>query len=132
MITSLGFKAKVRPQKYKKVRYAIVNVSKKDVSKIIREFGKFERLPYKKKRPKHEPTESYFYIARQLAKCMMRSDTLNWHDYGGYTEMTAPSSNINSTDEDKSKRIIVHKTLSQNCSVNKEKSKQSIVNKILL
>ena len=36
-ITSLGFKAKVRPQKYKKERYAIGNVSKKDLSKIIRE-----------------------------------------------------------------------------------------------
>ena len=35
LITSLGFKAKVRPQKYKKARYAIVNVSKKNLSKII-------------------------------------------------------------------------------------------------
>ena len=62
----------------------------------------------------------------------MRSDTLNWHDYGGYTEMTAPSSDIYSTDEDESKRIIVHETLSHNCSAKKEKSKQSIVNKTLL
>ena len=38
LITSLGFKAKVRPQKYKKARYAIINVSKKGLSKIIREF----------------------------------------------------------------------------------------------
>ena len=37
LITSLGFKAKVMPQKYKKARYAIGNVSKKDLSKIIRE-----------------------------------------------------------------------------------------------
>ena len=37
-ITSLGFKAKVRPHKYKEARYAIVNVSKKYLSKIIREF----------------------------------------------------------------------------------------------
>ena len=36
-MTSLGFKAKVRPQKYKKARYAIRNVSKKDLFKIIRE-----------------------------------------------------------------------------------------------
>ena len=77
LITSLGFKAKVRPQKYKKARYAIRNVSKKELSKIIREFEKFEKLPYKKKIPKHEPTDSYFYLARQLAKCTMRSDTLN-------------------------------------------------------
>ena len=41
LITSLGFKAKVRPQKHKKARYAIGNVSKKDLSNIIREFEKF-------------------------------------------------------------------------------------------
>ena len=58
LITSLGFKAKVRPQRYKKARYAIVNVSKKDISNIIREFDKFEILPYEKKMPKHEPTDS--------------------------------------------------------------------------
>ena len=43
LITFLGFKAKVRPQKYKKSRYSIVNFSKKDLLKIIREF---ENLPY--------------------------------------------------------------------------------------
>ena len=53
LITSLGFKAKVRPQKYKKVRYAIRNVSKKDLSKINKELEKIERLSYEKKRPKH-------------------------------------------------------------------------------
>ena len=88
--------------------------------KIIREFEKFEKLPYEKKRTKHDPTDSYFYLARQLANCMMRSDTLNRHDYGGYTKTTAPSSNVNSTDEDESKRIILHKTLSQNFSANKD------------
>ena len=40
LITFLYFKAKVRPHKYKKARYAIGNVSKKDLSKIIREFEK--------------------------------------------------------------------------------------------
>ena len=39
---------------------------------------------------------------------MMKSDTLNWYDYVGYTKITALSSNVNSTDEDESKRIIVH------------------------
>ena len=112
-------------------RYSILNVSKKDLSKIIREFEKFEKSPYEKKRPKYEPTDSYFYLARQLAKYMMRSDTLNWNNYGGYTKMTALSSNVNSTDEDESKRIIVHETLSQNCSANKDELKQSIVNKTL-
>ena len=101
LITSLVFYTKARSQEYKKARHAIVNFSEKDIYKIIREFGKFERLPYKKKRTKHEPTDSYFYPSRHLSKCMMRSDTLNWHDYGRYTKMTSPSSNVNSTDEDK-------------------------------
>ena len=57
MITSLSLKAKVRPQKYKKERYAIGNVSKNDLSNIIREFEKFEKLPNEKKRPKHDPTD---------------------------------------------------------------------------
>ena len=82
---SLGFKTKARSQKYKKARYAIVNVSEKDLSKIIKEFENIEKLPYEKKRPKHEPTDSYFHLERELAKCMMRSDNLNWHDHGGYT-----------------------------------------------
>ena len=42
--------------------------------------------------------------------------------------MTAPSLNIYATDEDESKRIIVHETLSHSCSTNKSKSKRSIVN----
>ena len=41
LITSLGIKAKARPKKYKKERYAIINVSKKDISKIIREFENY-------------------------------------------------------------------------------------------
>ena len=58
LITSLGFKAKVRPQKYKKAKYAIGNVSKMDLSKIIRDFEKFERLRSEKKRPKCDPNDS--------------------------------------------------------------------------
>ena len=62
MITSLGFKAKLRLQKYKKARYAIENVSEKELSKIIGEFEKMEKLPSEKKRPKHEPADSYNYL----------------------------------------------------------------------
>ena len=40
LITSLGFKAKLRPHKYKKARYAIINVRKKYLSNIIRQFEK--------------------------------------------------------------------------------------------
>ena len=77
LINSLCFKEKVRPQTYKKSRYAIRNVSKEDLFKIIREFEKFEKLPFKKNRPKHEPTDSYFYLARNLEKCRMISNTRN-------------------------------------------------------
>ena len=62
---------------------------------------------------------------------MMRSDKLNWHDHGGYTKITAPSLNVNVTDEDKSKEIIVHKTLSKNKSKDVSKSKRNIINKTL-
>ena len=62
---------------------------------------------------------------------MMRADTLNWHYYGGYTEITALSSDVYYTDEDKSKRIIVHKTLSQNCSTDEVKSERIIVHETL-
>ena len=58
LITSMSIKAKARPKKYKKARYAIVNINMKDLSMIIR---KFEKLPYKsyeKRRPKHKRTES--------------------------------------------------------------------------
>ena len=59
LITSLGLNINVS-SKVKKARYAITNVSMKDLSMIIKEF---EKLPYKGyvwKRPKHEPTDSYF------------------------------------------------------------------------
>ena len=45
--------------------------------------------------------------------------------------MTDPSMTVNATDDDESKRIIVHKDLSQSCSTNKSKLKISIVNKNL-
>ena len=44
---------------------------------------------------------------------MMRSDKLNRHDHGSSTEMTDLSSNVNVTDKDESKEIIVHETLSE-------------------
>ena len=131
MRTSLGFKAKASWQKYKKARHAIRIFSEKDISKIIKDFEKIEKLPYEKKRPKHEPTESYFHLARQLAECMMRSDNLNWYDHNGYTKMTAPLSNVNVTNECESKRSIVNEKLPQSCATNENKSKRSIVNEPL-
>ena len=58
LITSLGINAKTRRKKYKKARYAIGNVCKKDLSKIIREFEKSPYESYEMKRPKHEPTDT--------------------------------------------------------------------------
>ena len=114
LVAALDCKTKVRLQNYKKARYSIVNVREKNLSKIIKEFDKIGKLTYEKKRPKHEPTHSYSHLVRQLAKCMMRSDKLNWRDLGSYTEMTAPSSNVNVTDEDESKEIIVNESLLEN------------------
>ena len=79
LIAYLGIKAKARPTKYKKARYAIGNFSKKDLSKIIRGFDKLPYKSYESRIPKHEPTYSYFYLARHLMKFMMRSDVLNSH-----------------------------------------------------
>ena len=99
-ITSMGFKAKIRPHKYKKERYAIGNVSKKDLLKIIREFEKLPYENYEKKRPKHEPTDSCFNLSIQLMKCTTRANALNSHIYPVRTEMTTPPSHICSTYED--------------------------------
>ena len=63
---------------------------------------------------------------------MMRSDNLNWNNHGGYTDMTAPSLNVNVTDEGESKEIIVHKNLSENSSTGVSESERNIVNKTLL
>ena len=62
LINSLVFKAKVSPHKYKKARYTIGNISERDLSKIIGEFEKLSCESYAKNRPKHEPTDSYFYL----------------------------------------------------------------------
>ena len=43
LVTALAFKTKVRSQKYKKARYAIGNVSMKDLSNKIKELEKISR-----------------------------------------------------------------------------------------
>ena len=45
---------------------------------------------------------------------MMISDEHNRHVHGSYAEETAPSSNVNVTEEDESKEIILHETLLEN------------------
>ena len=71
LATTLGFKTKVRLQKYKKASYAIGNVSEKEFSKIIKEFEKIGKVPYVKRILKNEPTPSYYHIVRCISECMM-------------------------------------------------------------
>ena len=58
-------------EKYKKARYAIGNVSMKDLSNKIKVFETIVKLPYFKRIPKHEPTSSYFHLVMCLGECMM-------------------------------------------------------------
>ena len=64
MITSLVSKTKARLQKYKREKYDIGNVSEKDLSRIIKDFEKIEKLTYEKKRSKHDPTDRYFHLSK--------------------------------------------------------------------
>ena len=88
LITSLGLKTNVRSNKNKKARYAINNVIMKYLLSMIKEFEKLLYKDYVRKRTKHEPTDSYFYIARQLTKCMMIPDAFNFNVNPVRTEMT--------------------------------------------
>ena len=65
------------PNKNKKARYAITNVSLKDIYKIMNEYEKFPYKGYVQKITKNKPTDSYFYLARQISKCMVRAGTFN-------------------------------------------------------
>ena len=101
LVTFLGFKTKARSQKYKKARYAILNVSMKDLSNKIKEFETFVKVPHLEKTPKNETTLSYFHLVECLRKCMMRSGEINHHVHDGYEKEIIPSSNVKDTDEDK-------------------------------
>ena len=56
LVTAMAFKTKVLLSKYKKARYAIGNISEKELSKMIKEFEKIEKLTNEKRIPKHEST----------------------------------------------------------------------------
>ena len=45
-------------------------------------------MGYVQKMHKHEPTVGYFYLGRNLAKCMMGADAINFHVDPVRTEMT--------------------------------------------
>ena len=62
---------------------------------------------------------------------MMVYDEHNRHMRGSYAEETAPSSNANDTDEEESKEIIVHETLSENLSMDISESECNIVHETL-
>ena len=63
-----GFQDQSKVTKIKKARYAIQNISGKNLSNIIKEFEKIGKLPYEKRIPKYEPTPSYFHIVKSTFK----------------------------------------------------------------
>ena len=75
-----------------------------------------------KKIPKHEPTSSYFHLVGCIAEFMLKCGEDNQHVHGSYTEETAPSSNVNDTDKEESKKFIVHEHVSENISMEVSKS----------
>ena len=75
----------------------------KNLSNIIKEFEKIVKVPYVNRIPKHAPTSSYYHLVGCIAECMMRYDEYNWNVHDSYAEETAPSSNSNDTDDEKSK-----------------------------
>ena len=117
-MTALALKTKSRSKRYKKARYAIGNVSMKDLSNKIKEFEKIVKVPYVKSIPKHEPTLSYFHLVVCLVECMMRCGENNHHVHDGYEEEMALSSDVNDTDEDKSNNSIVHEPFHEPSSEN--------------
>ena len=107
-----GSQDQSKVEKYKKARYAIGNVSMKDLSNKTKDFENFVKEPHLKTTPKHEPTLSYFHLVECLQKCMMRYGENNHHVHNGYGKEMDPSSNVKDTDEDKdedeSNNSIVH------------------------
>ena len=53
LVIALALKTKARSKKYKKAKYAIKNVSMKDLSNKIKKFEKIVKVPYVKRIPKH-------------------------------------------------------------------------------
>ena len=74
-----------------------------------------------KRIPKHEPTSSYFHLVVCITECMTRcgENNHNVNDvHDGYEEEMAPSLDVNDTDEDESKKSIVHETFHKPSSEN--------------
>ena len=136
LLTALALKTEDISTKYKKARYAIRNVSMKDLSNKIKDFEKIVKVPHLKKTPKHKPTLSYFHLVQCLRKCMMRSGKNNHHVHDGYGKEMAPSLDVNDTDKDKDKdksnNSIVHdlfdKPSEENLIVEESETECNIVN----
>ena len=77
--------------------------------------------------PRHEPTDSYFYLAINISKCLMIADIFNFQVDPVRMEITSARwitiSQVFSLDKRESKGIIVDKILSQVCSTDKSESK---------
>ena len=105
----------------------------KDPSKITKGFEKFLYKQYERKRPKHELTASYSYLASKLAKSIIRADALNSRVYPLRTEITGLKHilvlYVCSMDNSKSKELIVDENLLQVCYTDKSESKIIIFNK---
>ena len=58
---------------------------------LLNMIGYLEKLPdeiYDSRKPKHDPTHSYFYPTIQIVKCMVRVDTLKSYKYPVRTNIT--------------------------------------------
>ena len=118
--TSLGINTVRSSKKKKKARYAITNVSLNYIANIIKEFERFPFEGCAHNSFKHVPTDSHFYLARQLTNCMIRlnfhvghvrtkiTNTLKMNIYEMSTQ-NIPNLHICSADERKSKKIKVYK-----------------------
>ena len=98
----------------------------KGLSKNIREFEKLPYKSYERRRLKHDPTDNYFYLTRQLTKCMTRDYFLNSQVYPARMEKIGTKqiliSHVFSTDKSELKEFLVDKTLSQVCSTDEDES----------
>ena len=131
LIIYLGIKTNVMSKKNKKARYAITNVSMKDIYNIIKDFEKLPYTGYAWKRSKHVSTDSYFYLARQLDKCMMRTNAFNLYVDPVRKQINdiqqIPILHVCDLYERESKEFPADKILSHVCSTDEGESESVIV-----
>ena len=90
-------------------------------------------MGYVQKMHKHEPTVGYFYLGRNLAKCMMGADAINFHVDPVRMEMTGTQQililHFCKSYDNESKQILADKKISQVCSTDQGDSEIVIVDK---